>query len=183
LAIKKYGKENFKRYIIDEADSLEELNFLEQYYIDKFNAYNNNNNEFYNIARGGSGGNTRIGYSEEEYKNYCNKFRRPPEENVMYGKHHTEETKIKNGNKTKQRFQDETFRKKHSEAVKNAMKKVNKEKLAYNNRSKNVNLKCVLCGKEEMVYSSQQKFCSNCKEKYPPWKLGELYKKSLENIC
>lgn len=180
-AIKKYGVESFVREIIDEADNLEELNFLERYYIEKYDAYNNN--QFYNIAQGGTGGNTRLGYTEEEYKEYCSKFRKPPEENVMYGKHHKESSKIKNGEKTKERFQDENFRIKHSEAVKKAMQNVDKEKLAYENRSKNVLLKCVLCGKEEHVYTSQQMYCSECKSKYSRWKLGELYRKSLENIC
>jgi group I intron endonuclease len=180
-AIKKYGIESFVREIIDEADNLEDLNFLERYYIEEYDAYNNK--EFYNIACGGDGGNTRIGYTEEEYKKYCDKFKKPPEQNVMYGKCHTESSKIKNGKKTKERFQDESFCIKHSEAVKKAMQFVDRKKLAYENRTKKVLLKCVLCENEEYVYTPQQKFCSVCKNKYTKWQLEKLYKNSLENIC
>ena len=51
-AIKKYGKENFKREIIDYANSLEELNVLERYYIEKYNAVESK--EFYNVIEGGT---------------------------------------------------------------------------------------------------------------------------------
>lgn len=47
-AIKKYGRENFKRQIIDYASTKEELNFKEDYYIHKYNAHRSNN--FYNIS-------------------------------------------------------------------------------------------------------------------------------------
>lgn len=63
-AIKKYGKENFTREIIDEADSPEKLNEKEIYWIKYYNATKSKN--FYNIASGGEGGNTIIGYSKEE---------------------------------------------------------------------------------------------------------------------
>lgn len=39
LAIKKYGRENFKREILDYANSKEELNIKEDYYIHKYNAH------------------------------------------------------------------------------------------------------------------------------------------------
>ena len=48
LAIKKYGRENFQREILDYAYSKEELNFKEDYYIHKYNAHHSN--EFYNIS-------------------------------------------------------------------------------------------------------------------------------------
>lgn len=50
-AILKYGKENFKREIIDYADTMEELDELEVYYIDKYNAVDSE--EYYNKVRGG----------------------------------------------------------------------------------------------------------------------------------
>ena len=180
-AIQKYGRENFKRDIIAEADTREELNALEQFFIAKFNACDDNN--YYNIAKGGDGGNTRLGYTEEQYIAYCKKFSKPGELNQMFGKKQSESSKKKNGDKTRDRFlNDEEFKAKHSQAVKEAMKQVDKNKLAYANRSKNVLLKCVICGKEELVYTSQQKACSDCKRKYTKWELGKLYK-SLENIC
>lgn len=46
-AIKKYGKSNFERIILAEADSEEELNELEEYYIKKYNAVESPN--YYNV--------------------------------------------------------------------------------------------------------------------------------------
>ena len=50
-AIKKYGKENFSKIIIDEAYSKEELNEKEIYWIKYYNAVEDPN--FYNILKGG----------------------------------------------------------------------------------------------------------------------------------
>ena len=52
-AVDKYGKENFITTIIEWCLSKEELNKREIYWISKTNASNDNN--FYNIARGGEG--------------------------------------------------------------------------------------------------------------------------------
>lgn len=62
-AIKKYGKENFSREIIEECDSKELLDIREKYWINFFNA--TKSNSFYNIAKGGDGGNTIQGFSEK----------------------------------------------------------------------------------------------------------------------
>ena len=53
-AISKYGKENFEKTILEECDSLEELNIREIYWITYTNAVENPNS--YNIAKGGEGG-------------------------------------------------------------------------------------------------------------------------------
>jgi group I intron endonuclease len=53
-AIKKYGKENFKRETLHECYSKKELLEKEVYYIDLFKA--NISSEFYNLADGGDGG-------------------------------------------------------------------------------------------------------------------------------
>jgi len=174
LAIKKYGVKNFSREIIYDAINLDDLNMAEKYYISLYDACHSD--KFYNIADGGSGGNTRLGYSEKEYEAYCKQFSKPSEENAMYGKHHSDKSKKQDGEKTKLRFQDKTFKEKHSKAVKEAMKHVDKEKLAYENRSKNTLIKCEICGKEEYVYTSQQKYCSECKKKYSRWKLSQIVK-------
>lgn len=173
-AIKKYGKDNFHRDILIEATTAEELDKLEQYYIGLYDACNSN--EFYNIATGGDGGNTRLGYTEEQYQEYCKKFSRPKELNGMYGRTHSEKSKKQDGEKTSKRFQDEAFRTKHSEAVKEAMKKVDKSKLAFSSRKRNVLMTCKLCGKEEYVYTSQQTACSECKKKYTRWQLSCMIK-------
>ena len=51
-AIKKYGKENFKWEIIDSAQTKEELNFKEKFYIIYYNS-GVNNGKGYNVASGG----------------------------------------------------------------------------------------------------------------------------------
>ena len=52
-AIDKYGKENFICEILDTADSLEELNEKERFYIEELDAMNQNIG--YNLTRGGDG--------------------------------------------------------------------------------------------------------------------------------
>lgn len=174
-AIKKYGRENFRREIIYEAETLGELNAAEKYYVAQYNACESS--EFYNIASGGTGGNTRLGYSSEEYDAYRMRFSHPGELNGMYGRKQSDESKSKNGSKTKERFAcDAEFRDRHAAAVKKAMESVDMAKLAYKNRSLNVHLVCSICGKEEMVYTSQQKYCSDCKKRYSPWELRCLDK-------
>jgi len=54
-AIKKYGKSNFKKEILEECSSKEELNDREIYWINKLNSMDTNVG--YNIAIGGHGGN------------------------------------------------------------------------------------------------------------------------------
>lgn len=53
-AVKKYGKENFKKEIIAYTDDYKFLSELEIYYIDYYNAVNSD--LFYNITSGGDGG-------------------------------------------------------------------------------------------------------------------------------
>lgn len=105
------------------------------------------------------------------------------ERNPMYGKKQSEESKRKNGLKTKERFNDPDFRQKHSDAVKASMKNVPKEKLAYKNRKKNKEITCCLCGRKETVYSSQTVYWSKCKKKYSKWRLTKMRKELSENVC
>ncbi len=75
-AIKKYGQENFEHIILKECFSQEEANEAEKFFID---LYNSTNVKYgYNIAEGGA--------FQRAFKG---------ENNPFYGKHHTEETKIK----------------------------------------------------------------------------------------
>lgn len=60
LAIKKYGWDNFSCEILKWCETVEELNISEQYFIKLYDAVNNPN--FYNIAKGGDGGNTGVQY-------------------------------------------------------------------------------------------------------------------------
>ena len=63
-AIRKYGKENFIIEQLDTAQTIEELNKKEIYWIGKLNTYENG----YNSTLGGDGGNTYIKKTEEELK-------------------------------------------------------------------------------------------------------------------
>lgn len=62
-AIKKYGKNNFSRTILEECKSKELLDEREIYWIKHFDAVNSNN--YYNISSGGDGGNTIAGFSKK----------------------------------------------------------------------------------------------------------------------
>lgn len=54
LAIKKYGKDNFVKELLETCDSLIELEEREKYWIKKLNSIKNG----YNLTEGGSGGDT-----------------------------------------------------------------------------------------------------------------------------
>lgn len=99
-AIDKYGEESFYKIIVGFAKTEEELNNLEKEIIEINDAPHNKN--FYNIADGGHGGNTFSGYTEEEFKIYCNSLR--GENNPYYGHKHSEEVKTKMAEKRKSRI-------------------------------------------------------------------------------
>ena len=61
-AIRKYGKENFKKQILEHCNSLENLIEAEKYWIDYFGAVKSD--QFYNIASGGDGGNVLSAFPE-----------------------------------------------------------------------------------------------------------------------
>jgi hypothetical protein len=68
-AIKKYGKENFEKIILEEVIH-EDINLREQYWISKTNAVENPMS--YNLASGGEGGDLSkfIPYDKIDYSNY-----------------------------------------------------------------------------------------------------------------
>lgn len=65
-AIKKYGKENFKREILEIVNSEKELDIAEKKWIKFFNADDKNNLNFYNLHEGGTGGNTYKNLDEKQ---------------------------------------------------------------------------------------------------------------------
>ena len=90
-AINKYGKENFYKIIIDEANNEEELRDIEEYYIDMFNAVDSK--EFYNIKDSSVGGNTYP--KDKNSKKYKQRVKRISEallgdKNPMYNKPKTQ---------------------------------------------------------------------------------------------
>jgi group I intron endonuclease len=63
LAIKKYGRENFQKEIIEVCDTIEQLNIREIFWISKLVP-------IYNIAKGGFGGNTRYNMTANDYEKW-----------------------------------------------------------------------------------------------------------------
>ena len=69
---KKYGLKRFNRQILYFCESKEELDEMEIYYINYFNAIESEN--FYNIAEGGTGGDTLAGKTVDEMKEFGKKM-------------------------------------------------------------------------------------------------------------
>lgn len=73
-AIKKYGLENFEFSIIEECPK-DMLANREEYYID---LYRSRDRKYgYNIAKGGSGGDTITNLPKDKYNDYINKLSKP----------------------------------------------------------------------------------------------------------
>ncbi len=91
-AIKKYGKENFKKEILEECQTKEELNKKEKFWIKYYNSIDRNIG--YNISEGGSlikhTEETKKKLSDKAKKRYKNKNNHP-----RYKTKHTTETKKK----------------------------------------------------------------------------------------
>lgn len=63
-SIEKYGKENFEKEILEECSSKEQLDLAEKYWISYYNSTDRNIG--YNIAAGGSGGDTISNHPNKE---------------------------------------------------------------------------------------------------------------------
>jgi len=105
-AIKKYGKENFDRVVLQECKTLEELSQSEIYWIEFYNAVEDSS--FYNLTYGGFGGNSDYlkeywSHLNKEERKVCRNWSKKSMvgfNNPMYGKKHTEETKTLIGSKS-----------------------------------------------------------------------------------
>jgi len=90
---KEYGKLHFKVELVEACNSKNELNAREDYWITFYNAVDDDN--YYNIAKGGQGGNTLAGYSEAEKQEFRAKISKTHEgssrwkgkNNPNYGNH------------------------------------------------------------------------------------------------
>lgn len=113
-AIKKYGKENFKKEILYIAKDEEDMNEKEKYYIKKYNAIDDS--MFYNIAEGGEGGYVTKGYSKEQRLNTNKKISEAlrGENHPNYGKELTNDHKQKISKSLKEYWTEER-RKERSE--------------------------------------------------------------------
>jgi group I intron endonuclease len=70
-AVRKYGVDNFKKEILEECNSLEELSQRESFWINKLNSTNRKIG--YNITNGGEGGDTFSNQSNERKKEILEK--------------------------------------------------------------------------------------------------------------
>jgi group I intron endonuclease len=73
-ALRKYGKENFEKTIIEYCENLKQLNVRERFWIKQYDAQRNPH--FYNIAEGGRAGNNWDGLTREEQDAVREKIRR-----------------------------------------------------------------------------------------------------------
>ena len=105
-AIKKYGKENFERVVLQECKTFEELSQAEIYWINFYNAVKDP--DFYNLTYGGFGGNSDYlkdywSHLNKEERKICRNWHKRNlcgKNNPMYGKKHTKETKQLIGSKS-----------------------------------------------------------------------------------
>lgn len=142
-AVKKYGKENFTRYIIDTADSYEELVNLEAHYITEvFGIDLAKSSDWYNITSGlQRGGDTWAGMSEEDRKKRAEKVSKANRKRKMSEEQKADQSKRmrkamanpKNRDKiskaTKEAMADPEIRKRISEAKKGTKMNLTEEQL------------------------------------------------------
>ena len=110
-AINKYGKENFKKEIIEECSSFEELIEREEYWLIYCNA--GDNPLFYNLQNCGKG----VSLKGEKNPAYGKGYLFTGEKNHFYGKKHSVETREKIKQKRKLQVFSEESRRKVSETL------------------------------------------------------------------
>lgn len=167
-AIKKYGKENFKREIIDSASSLQDLNEKEIFWISKLNTQVPNG---YNIEPGGGG-------------TLKSEFTRKKMSDALKGKKLSEEHKkaIRDGwekaielrEKFSKLYTGITLSKERKEAISKGqigklIKQETKDKIRNTmigkNSGKQRTLQCIYCNKIGGVSAMSRHHFNNCKFK------------------
>jgi group I intron endonuclease len=93
-AIKKYGKENFKKEILEECYDKDELDEKEKYWIKELNSIEDG----YNITKGGDG---CLGCKQSEETKEKRRLKNIGEKNPMFGKKLSEESLAKRSEKVK----------------------------------------------------------------------------------
>lgn len=165
-AIKKYGKENFKKEIVEECKSFDELEKREEYWLNHYDA--GRSNEFYNMHNYSSGGSLGVHVTSETRK----KLR-----DFNLGKKLSDETKIKMSESRKGN-KNHFFGKKHShesrEKIREARKKQRiiitdetKKKISESQKGKPRGLTfekiCYVCKIPFIAKSHNGKFCNKCR--------------------
>lgn len=155
-AIKKYGRENFIKEIIEMCFSIKQLNSSEIFWIDKLNTIK----EGYNISYGGNGGNTRIGFTKKRYELWIKR-----KSNALKGK----PSKCKGQTReTHSNWLQENHKNgKYSyEWLKKSKSEEHKKKISESNKGKHNKLgKCPHCNKEMIIGNLHRWHLDNCKLK------------------
>ena len=114
IAIRKYGWENMEVEVLAKAPS-SEIKLLEEHFIKNYDAVNIGYNSSYNTTRGGDQWEGRK--DTEEYKAFTEKMSgiTSGENNGMYGRKHSEETRAKMTAKAAGRCSLEWFINKHGQ--------------------------------------------------------------------
>jgi len=169
-AINKYGKENFERIILENCNSIEELSSAEQKWIKYYNAVESK--DFYNLSEGGYGGNPEtvkrywesMSKSERRIRNgYIKSLNRSGDNNGMYGKTHSDETKKLIGSKSINRNWH------HPDVKGSKNPKAKKVKVTYNNDVKFYDCMKDICNDYDIPYGTIKgivKNKTNYSEKY-----------------
>jgi len=107
LAVKKYGRENFKKEVLEKCNNIYELDEREKYYIDLYNCVESS--KYYNMMEGGHGGKQgreaieKISNSLKNHKMYKSKDRSEKIKKALTGRRLSEEHKAKIKKKMKNR--------------------------------------------------------------------------------
>lgn len=152
LAIKKYGKHNFKKEIIDTAKTLKELSEKEKFWIQHYSSIDRKIG--YNICTGGEGGDTISNNPFYIKKNFTKKHKEnisknhadvSGKNNPMFGKTHTESVRkilrLKNLNK---------------KASKKAKKKMSEKRKGELNSNSKLTMKDVISIREAFLSGKTQ---------------------------
>lgn len=189
MAISKYGKENFKKEILEIVDNSEKLDSREIYWIDFYDSIKNG----YNLTRGGTGGDTYTNRSEDSRNETKQKLKKrifsdeviekriknlkkfkSGEDHPFFKKKQTEDTKLKrrktfelNGFPMEGKKFSEESKKKISLSKKGkAITEDVKKKMSESQKGKSKKLtKCPYCGKIGGEPQMIQWHFKNCKNK------------------
>ena len=169
-AIKKCGRENFHKRIIEHCDNIEELNFAEKDWVKVCNAQLSK--KFYNIARGGDGGDTLSKHPNKKaiYEKSGSTLKRLIREGVI---------KVKRTNLSTNQKRNISIGLKKSEKYKKSMQSENyKQKQRTNILFTNAKrVTCKHCGKENNYRNHKQYHGENCL-KNPSISSSNLVKRS-----
>ena len=108
-AIKKYGKDNFVKTILEECTDEEQMSNRERHWINITNAQQSR--QYYNIGAGGDGGDNHTHRPKEEYDEFINRMKEVTSgtNNSMYGRKHTKKAIQLQKVKAKGRYTSEWF--------------------------------------------------------------------------